>query len=379
MISITYIYDTECEARRQGIFARATELDARVLSFQPGLLNMGVRDIIKMTKPDACIVESEHIDANRLLPEDFDTPVVVCDIPQSQIEAGFTGIKYDREIAARRAMDALFELRLEHYAFAGYHRPSEWSSLRENVFTDMVTARGMTPLTFTFSRRKKLPEYMTLLENWLLSLPRPCGIFAVNDEIGDYVLTCADKLGIQVPESLAVIGVDNDISRCENTSPPLASIQQDYTRSGRLAVDLVMTMLGGDPSVLPQPVSYGAGVAVLRGSLKRFRQHDSAAAKALDYIRMHAADRGIGLNSVARVMKMPLSTARLRFQRHTGHSIFEEIEDQRFLLACSLLQNRDEKISNIHEACGYGCARALRNVFVKRTGFTPSEWRAHHT
>lgn len=378
MIRIAYIYDTECEARRQGIFSRATELNARVLSFQPDVLGIGLRDIVKMAKPDACIVESDFIDANKLLPEDFDTPVIVCDILQAQIKAGFTGLRYDRETASRRAMDALFQLDLEHYAFVGYHRPYEWSKLREKVFTELVKARGMIPLTFSFTRRKRLPEYMALLEKWLLSLPRPCGILAINDEIGDYVLTCTDRLGIPVPESLAVIGVDNDVSRCENTRPPLASIPADNTRSGRLAVDLAMTMIN-DRSVVPPPVVYGAGIAVLRGSLKRFRQHDSAAAKALDYIRVHAADRGIGLNSVARVMKMPLSTARLRFQRHTGHSIFEEIENQRFLLACSLLQKRSEKIGNIHEKCGYGCAKALRNVFVKRTGFTPSEWRVQHT
>ena len=35
--------------------------------------------------------------------------------------------------------------------------------------------------------------------------------------------------------------------------------------------------------------------------------------------------------------------------------------------------------NELMRACGYGCSRALRNVFLKRTGTTPSEWRAQHS
>lgn len=377
MINIAYIYGVESDARRRGIFDRATELEARILSFQLEALGIGIPEVIAMARPDACIIESNCISAGHLSPEDINVPVVVCDVQKQQLQDGFTGIQYDRETATLRAMEALFELKLPNYAFVGYHHPYEWSRLREEVFTETITGRGLPALVLSFPHRKKLPEYMTTLEKWMLTLPRPCGLLAVNDEIGDYVLTCASRLGIRVPDELAVIGVDNDVARCENIQPPLASVPPDNTRSGRLAVDMVMEMLR-TPSRLPKPVTYGAGAVVPRGSLRRFHRQDSAAAKAMDFIRVHATESDMSLDAVARAMKLPLSTARIRFQKYAGHSIFAEIENQRFLLACSLLQDREQKIGSIHEACGYGCTKSLCNVFLKRTGLTPSEWRARH-
>lgn len=378
VINLAYLYGPEYGPRRQGIFERATELGVRVFSFQTDYIRASVRDALALARPDACIVESDYISAHRLTPKDFPVPVVVCDLEKTQAQAGFTGIQYDREIASRKALDALFGLKLPNYGFVGYHRHYEWSVRRENFFRKEMKARGMTQHVLPCSRCRRLPEFMRALEKLLLTIPKPCGIFAVNDEIGEYVLTAANRLGIPIPDSLAVVAIDNDIDRCENTIPPLASVPPDSRHSGRLAVDFALKLIE-NPSKRQKPIFYGAGVLIARGSLRRFRRHDSAAAKALDFIRTHASDQKLDVMSVAKAMGLPLSTARLRFRKYSGHSIFEEIENQRFLLACSLLRNRKNKIGNIHECCGYGCAKSLCNVFIKRTGQPPSEWRAQHS
>lgn len=378
MIGIAYIYGPEFSERRHGIFERATELGVKIHNFQAGYVNTNLREILETTRPDACIVESDYIKVKRLTPRDFPVPTVVCDLEKGQYDAGFTGIQYDRRTAAQKATEALLELGMSDYAFVGYHNPYEWSILREKVFCEMVRSSNRTAHVFSFTRRKRIPDYIRELREWLLKLPQPCGIFAVNDEIGDYVITIADRLGISIPDSLAVVAIDNDVDRCENTHPPLASVPPDSVRSGRMAVDFALRLLDS-PTTAPSPEIYNAGVIVPRGSLRRFWHQDSAAAKALDYIRVHATDKKISLSSVAREIGLPVSTARLRFKKYTGHSIFEEIETQRFIHACSLLRKRTVKIMNIYESCGYGCEKALRNVFVKRTGQTPSEWRATHS
>lgn len=378
MINLAYLYGPVFGERINGIFERATELNVRVFGFQTDYLKASIEDALTLSQPDACIIESDFISDHRLEPKDIPVPVVVCDLKEDQRRLGFTGILHDRESVAKKALAALEELNLPNYAFVGYHRPEEWSHIRENVFRETMAKKGLSARVLSFARRKRLPDYFHALEKWLSALPLPCGIFAVNDEIGEYVLTAASRLGILVPDSLAVIGVDNDSDRCNNTIPQLASIPPDSRHSGRIAVDFALKMIG-NPSVMPNPVSYGASALIARGSLRRFPRHDSAAAKALDFIRTHASDRKLDINSVAKAIGLPLSTARLRFRKYTGHSIFEEIENQRFLLACSSLRNRKLKIGNIHETCGYGCSRALRNVFLKRTGTTPSEWRAQHS
>lgn len=378
MINLAYLFGPVFGERINGIFERATELNVRVFSFQTDYLKASIEDALALSRPDACIVESDFITDHKLRPEDIPVPVVVCDLKDEQRRIGFTGIQHDRENVAKKVIEALEQLNLPNYAFVGYHRPEEWSRIRENVFRNAMTEKGRDVHVLSFTQRKRLPDYYRALEKWISSLPLPCGIFAVNDEIGDYVLTAANRLGIPVPESLAVIGVDNDSDRCNNTIPPLASIPPDIRHSGRLAVDFALKLIE-NPSHKLEPLSYGAGVLITRGSLRRFLHHDSAAAKALDFIHAHASDPKLNIESVAKAIGLPLSTARLRFKKHTGHSIFDEIENQRFQLACSMLRKRGEKVGNIHEYCGYGCAKSLRNVFIKRTGQTPSEWRAQHS
>lgn len=378
MTTLAYIYGEEFTERRNAILDHATACGARLFSFQTGYIGMTLQDAFSIARPDVCIVESDYISAHRLTPADFPMPVVVCDLFPHHAKAGFTGIIHDRENAVRTAIDALLELNLPNYAFVGYHRPSEWSLMRENIFLRTMKERtGRPAFSLPIPKRHSLTAYMRALERWLSELPTPCGILAVNDEIGEYVLTVAERLGIPVPGSLAVVGIDNDSFRCENTTPPLASVPPDFARSGRLAVDLALRIVA-QPNTPPQPIEYGSGGLVRRSSLRAFHSHDGAAARALDYIRTHATDPGLDTTAVARVMDLPVRTAQLRFSRHTGHSIFDEIEERRFHAVCDLLRKPEVKIGELHSSCGYGCARALRNAFIKRTGLSPSAWRKRH-
>lgn len=377
MTTIAYIYGEEFTERRNAVLARATECGARLFSFQTGYIGMTPKDAFSVARPDVCIVEADYVNAHHLTPADFPVPVVVCDLSPHHVKIGFTGIRHNRESAARTAIGALLNLDLPNYAFVGYHRAYEWSQMRERVFREMTQETGKTAFAFPTPKRHSLAAYVCALEKWIAQLPTPCGIFAVNDEIGEYVLTGAERLGIPVPESLAVVGIDNDVFRCENTIPPLASVPPDFARSGRLAVDLALRMIA-QPDTQHHPVEYDSGELVRRSSLRTFRTHDVASARALDYIRAHATDPELGTSAVARIMDLPIRTAQFRFRRHTGHSIFDEIEERRFLEVCALLRRPEEKIGELHLKCGYGCSRALRNAFLKRTGETPSAWRRNH-
>ena len=377
MISIAYLYGEEFTERRNAILAHATECGVRMFSFQTGYIGMTPKDAFSVARPNVCIVEADYVNAHRLTPADFPVPVVVCDLSPHHAKIGFTGIRHNRDSAARTAIDALLKLNLPNYAFAGYHRPYEWSLKRERVFKETMRKARKTAFTLPLPKRHNLTDYMCALEKWIARLPTPCGIFAANDEIGEYVLTNAERLGIHVPESLAVVGIDNDVFRCENTIPPLASVPPDFARSGRLAVDLALAMIA-QPDGRHQPVDYDSGELVRRSSLRTFRTHDGASARALDYIHAHATDPELDTPAIARIMGLPIRTAQLRFSRHTGHSIFDEIEERRFLAVCALLRKPTEKIGELHLKCGYGCSRALRNAFLKRTGMTPSAWRTDH-
>lgn len=67
----------------------------------------------------------------------------------------------------------------------------------------------------------------------------PDAIFAQNDQMAVGALRAARDLGLQVPNQLSVIGID-DIPLAAYFEPPLTTFKQDFTRLGKEAVRLLI-------------------------------------------------------------------------------------------------------------------------------------------
>jgi LacI family transcriptional regulator len=82
-------------------------------------------------------------------------------------------------------------------------------------------------------------------------LPPSTGILAANDEIASLILAACRRLSLNVPSEIAVLGVDNDIIRCENEYPSLSSIHLDFEGAGYMAGELLERRISFD-NVAPQ-------------------------------------------------------------------------------------------------------------------------------
>lgn len=72
-------------------------------------------------------------------------------------------------------------------------------------------------------------------------------IFGANDHLARAVLFAAAQLGIDVPNQLSVLGIDND-QACNTFDPPLSSIDVPIHEIGKRAVkNLISMMQGGAP------------------------------------------------------------------------------------------------------------------------------------
>lgn len=71
-------------------------------------------------------------------------------------------------------------------------------------------------------------------------------IVCSHDVLAQSTLKHCEKLGIQVPESLSIIGFD-DLPLCEHTTPPLTTIRQDRTELGRSAYCALSSQMEGVP------------------------------------------------------------------------------------------------------------------------------------
>ena len=100
---------------------------------------------------------------------------------------------------------------------------------RSEYFAQTLRAHGFECSLFKSggagTKRLRWDEHQRALSEWLASLEKPVGVFAVNDQLGFWLLDAARRAGIAVPEEVAVVGAENDNMLCDTASPPLSSVR----------------------------------------------------------------------------------------------------------------------------------------------------------
>ena len=94
-----------------------------------------------------------------------------------------------------------------------------------------------------------------------------------------------------------------------------------------------------------------------------------------EYINRCYNDYNISVTGLAdRVYLNPDYLGRI-FKRHTGSSITDALQKKRVEQVCHLLTTTDRPINDIARACGFAEMHFFYNVFKKRMGILPGEYR----
>ena len=276
---------------------------------------------------------------------------------------------------AKAAAKELMGLQFRDYAAVGYRPQDRWSQKRIDVFRSVVKAGGGRVAVFdeldqgmdgVSSRRMLLP--------WIADLPRPCGVFAVCDRIAAAVVSVASRLGLQIPQDIAVVGVDNDEDLCQTAASTITSVAIDWEKGGFMACEALDRRMR-HPLAPPMRATFGELGIVRRASttLSSVRV-DPRVTKASAFIREHACD-GIGVADVVRRMGCSRSLAALRYRQVTGRSILAEIREVQLEHAKVLLAQRDIPLNVLSDMCGWKSTASLRAYFAEQTGMSMREWR----
>lgn len=334
-----------------------------------------MRKAMEFWKPSGVI--AEYGDTLEFSPSLFGKiPTVLIDIGKRLPPDGFNVVKLDSAAVGRMGAKHLLGLDLPSYAYAGFTMPSQWDSERRDAFADEVRKAGCQYAEF-FPARQQLPaERHRMLCDWIKALPRPCGLMACNDGVGEEVLNICFQLGVNVPGDIAVLGVDNSETLCENTNPPLSSIDPGSFQGGLLMAQILDRLMahGTDGGKHPVCAAHPPLRVVVRQSSRRLVCDRSKVSNALEMIRLRARE-GIGVDDVASEMGVSRRTAERHFRLATGKSILDEILDRRFEMVFELLRDHKRQIGAIAGLCGFTTEVALRKAFRQRTGMSMSEWR----
>ena len=155
-------------------------------------------------------------------------------------------LSLDAGSVARLAAEHFLERGFEHYAFVEPPRFMLWANERREAYRSELAARGIACAVYR---------------------PPSGGAYDVEAR---RVLAACRIAGLGVPEDIAVLGVDNDLLRCETALPALSSVAMGGEEAGLAAAAALDAALRGRTGT-PERIVLG-GVRVEAGATRSSRR-----------------------------------------------------------------------------------------------------------
>lgn len=289
----------------------------------------------------------------------------------------FVGL--DNRPIARLGYEHLQHCGLKNFAFCGSPRgENPPQDQRCDYFVELVEQGGQRCDVFpgTSSRKQKYSweQEQEKIARWVKQLRKPVGIMASNDDRGHQVLDACRRAGVNVPDEVAVVGVDNDTNLCNLCTPPLSSIDTNASLVGYEAAALLMKLMRGGKAPREAVLVGSPRGLVPRQSTDMLAIDDEELAKAMRYIREHACG-GIRVSDVLEQTRHSPSTLERRIKSLFGRSLKSEITRVRLESAKLLLQETNLKVSEIASRTGFNESKYFCEVFRSVEGITPTTYR----
>ena len=286
----------------------------------------------------------------------------------------------DRSIG-EMAADHLISRGFVNFAFFGIDtRHPGFSKSRWEGYRDRLSEKGFT--ADCFDSEKTYPPvqaktddvaYDESLYRWINHLPRPVAIFACDDARGLWISDACWHLDLNVPEEVAILGVDNNPVSCTASFPPLSSIQVPGELEGFEAARLLDRLLKGEAPPA-EPVLLKPKGVIARKSTNTQAVSDPRILKALAFIREHAHEK-IHVNEVARKTGLCRRILENKFRCELGRTPYQEIRRTQIEMAKHMLADTDLSIESIAERTGLGNRAQMSREFAIRVGLAPAAYR----
>ncbi len=164
-------------------------------------------------------------------------------------------ISSDLSSSVRLSLSHLYGLGHRRIAFLGGSHEVRSSGERERSFLCEMARLGLSVVTEYRHEAGYAPEDGELGVLKLLSrLPKeqwPTALIAINDLVALGALRQLRRMGLRVPEDMALIGCDNQFFT-PYTDPPLTTVDLHPADHGRSAIQELIGAQGGEPIVFSQ-------------------------------------------------------------------------------------------------------------------------------
>jgi len=242
-----------------------------------------------------------------------------------------------------------------------------FARLRERGFQEAFVSQELIPL---IQDRRRLPEVrpFELCHDTTLA-SNPFGILAFNDRYGGTLIERFKSEGFELPDEVAVLGVDNDDLFCDTVSPALSSID-----CGSYDVGYAAAALAAAPDRKRKVTAIAPRSVVTRESTDMLAVEDPALRRVLRFIRVNFAQQ-IDWNEVARNAGLGRRALERRFRNTVRCSPGKELQRVRMDHARHLLRDTSIPVGEVASACGYATPAQFHVIFRRYSGTTPAKYR----
>jgi len=336
-------------------------------------------------KPDGIISAEQTVDRIRhVYSAETARGIVLLSTPLVPPSDGIPRLLADDRAIGRCAADYFLKRGYRNFAFVPSLHAAHWSESRHSSFRARLADVGLSCQLLPATARKNggWDTVVTDLKSWLNSLPKPCALFAACDSRAQHVLAACRSAGISVPESIAVLGVDNDEYICQASVPSLSSIEPDFIAGGYAAARRLDGLLRKRSSTKRRPtvncLRYGILQLVERTSTSDTNGIARIVTLAREKIRIRSSDPQFSVTSLAASLNCSIRHLENCFKKSAGTLPADEIRAKRLESVVQALTSSDLSIGLVARRCGFSCDSHLKTLFRKHFGQTMKDYRRQH-
>lgn len=181
------------------------------------------------------------------------------------------------------------------------------------------------------------------------------------------------RMGIAIPDDVAILGVGNHSGYVHAIYPHISSIQIPYHQEGVIAAQTLFQIIDGKPAP-SSPILLPPSNVVVRPSTDILRVDNPHVARALRFIR-ETQGIGISVDDIALRSGACRKVLERLFRTHLQSTILNELRKVMIENAKEKLRTTDIPVEEIAEKIGYASLNHLARDFKGRTGLSPGSYR----
>ena len=281
--------------------------------------------------------------------------------------------------AGKLAAEHLSSLGLRYFGFVG-HEGRRGSELLKANFARELARRGHA--TVGYDMKADAIAGNLLLEDraaaepglrkFLRRVPKPIGLFALDDDFARVVCRVCHELRLEVPGEVAILGLEDTIE-ARTCDPPLSTIRPPGEEVGYHAMRLLDGMIGG-AAPPREPTVIQIRTLIERASTRKRPAEHVLMTQARSLIEKEGG-RGLRVQDVARALNVSRSLLQHRYREQFGHPPGEAIARARIERAKQLLGETDVSVTRISRMVGFARSSIFGDFFRRHVRMTPSEFR----